>query len=362
MSATWQFKNIRTGQWIDMPRKISVTLEKSQGTTFGGKPCIIELQDVEYKVDFQQNKAFDTRNYHRSIDIQRVDQYEAQQRLEQPQRHHPVPESPRQSLAPLQQPSPAYATPPVRPSQVPRPAPQQTQSTYVPPPPANRQIHPDADGSAPPSCRVYYMPTSLNCVGIQVLLKEGNVAHDLVEVDVTQGQNQTAQFRALNPTAQIPVLEDDDGTVVWESNAILRYICNTFSLDDHFYPTNNAERARLEMALDWRQTALYPHLASVAGPVLGFSEDFAGARAARPEVERDLRLLATFWLKDRPFICGGKPSIADLSIVTALLLLEATDIEIPPVVQTFTSRMSQEFDSWDYVIAPFLHLIDSLPR
>lgn len=49
-----------------------------------------------------------------------------------------------QPLAPLQQPSPAYATPPVRPSQVPRPAPRQTQSGHVPPPPANRQIHPDA--------------------------------------------------------------------------------------------------------------------------------------------------------------------------------------------------------------------------
>ena len=69
---------------------------------------------------------------------------------------------------------------------------------------------------------------------------------------------------------------------MWESNAILRYICNTFSLDDSFYPTSPAERARLEMALDWRQTTLYPHIARAAYPALGFSQVWASPPQARP--------------------------------------------------------------------------------
>lgn len=216
------------------------------------------------------------------------------------------------------------------------------------------------DDGEPPCCRFYYSPLSMNCIEVQILLKEGNVAHELVDVDITKGQNRTAEFRALNPLMQIPVLEDEDGTVVFESNAILRYICNTFSLDDHFYPTSNRERARLEMALDWRQTNLYPHIAKAAYPALGFSKDFNSVKQGMAEVDKDLRMLSGFWLKDRPFICGDKPSIADLAIACPLLMLEATNVEVPSAVQTYIARVASTFESWDYMLTPFFNYLDSL--
>lgn len=39
---------------------------------------------------------------------------------------------------------------------------------------------------APPCCKLYALAVSLNCVGVRILLKEGNVVHDLVEVDMAK--------------------------------------------------------------------------------------------------------------------------------------------------------------------------------
>lgn len=50
-------------------------------------------------------------------------------------------------------------------------------------------------------------------------------------------------------------------------------------------------------------------------PIIG------GPPAARADLEKDLQLLAGYWLKDRPFVCGSRPSIADLAIACPLLFL-----------------------------------------
>eukprot|EP00668_Euglena_longa_P017362 GGOE01021754.1.p1 GENE.GGOE01021754.1~~GGOE01021754.1.p1 ORF type:complete len:380 (+),score=78.83 GGOE01021754.1:49-1188(+) len=366
-SSVWRFKNQRNGQWTELPRKTCVILEKHRTNVFGGRPCVIELNDIEYKVDFLSSKAIDTRNFHRSIDIERVDGHDLVPATPPP---HPTPPAMFQPpspplLAPEPSNSPPMPPPPAPMVPVQHALPVPAITSAVPPAPAPSQsLVPIQAASyaedAPPCCKLYSTAISLNCVSIQILLKEGNVVHEVVEVDLLKGEQRTPQFRALNPAMQVPVLEDEDGTVVWESNAILRYICNTFSLDDHFYPTNNRERARLEMALDWRQTSLYPHLSKVAYPALGFSKDFAGAQAGRADLEKDLQLITTFWLKDRPFICGSRPSIADLAIACPLLLLEVTDVDILPSINAYLGRMSQEFDSWDPLTAPFLSYVDSL--
>ena len=46
-----------------------------------------------------------------------------------------------------------------------------------------------------------------------------------VLVDFSKGGQRSAEFAALNPNMQMPVLEDD-GFVLWESNAIVQYLAS----------------------------------------------------------------------------------------------------------------------------------------
>ena len=48
-------------------------------------------------------------------------------------------------------------------------------------------------------------------------------------------------FRALNPNALIPVI-DDDGFVLWESNTIIRYLAARHGADQ-FYPAEPKRRS-----------------------------------------------------------------------------------------------------------------------
>ena len=70
------------------------------------------------------------------------------------------------------------------------------------------------------------------------------------------GFQSTAQgsFVTLNPNAMVPVIVDGD-FVLWESNAICRYLCNKTG-DTQLLPSELQARARVEQWMDWQATEL----------------------------------------------------------------------------------------------------------
>lgn len=58
-------------------------------------------------------------------------------------------------------------------------------------------------------------------------------------------------FLALNPNAMVPVIVEDDGFVLWESNAICRYLAGKYGRED-LLPTELRARANIERWMDWQ--------------------------------------------------------------------------------------------------------------
>jgi len=79
------------------------------------------------------------------------------------------------------------------------------------------------------------------------LAEEMGLAYDRRDVGGPFGMDET--YRALNPNALIPTIEDD-GFVLWESNSILRYLAATRG-GEAFYPVAPEVRASLERWMDW---------------------------------------------------------------------------------------------------------------
>jgi glutathione S-transferase len=73
------------------------------------------------------------------------------------------------------------------------------------------------------------------------------------------GVVQTAEYRALNPNALVPAIDDGDGgdegahVRLWESNVIVRYLCARYS-PGQLYPEQLPERFDAERWMDWQQT------------------------------------------------------------------------------------------------------------
>lgn len=58
-----------------------------------------------------------------------------------------------------------------------------------------------------------------------------------------------AAYLALNPNALIPTIQDDD-VVLWESNAILRYLAARYAPD--LWPLDPVDRAQGDKWMDWQ--------------------------------------------------------------------------------------------------------------
>jgi glutathione S-transferase len=57
----------------------------------------------------------------------------------------------------------------------------------------------------------------------------------------------------MNPCHCAPCLEFDDGSAMWESNAIMRYLVVNYDKENKLYPEDAMLRGRIDMCMDWRQ-------------------------------------------------------------------------------------------------------------
>ena len=182
---------------------------------------------------------------------------------------------------------------------------------------------------------------SVNNMTARVFLRAAKLP--FVEDDV-YGKTRTEGFLAKNPAHLTPMMEGDDlpKGVLWESCAIMQYLCNKHQLDQ-FYPKAPAERAMIDSAMFYIIGTLYPILARATYPALGFpqypgevgaSEAAAHAKAAAQKAAKDaiaepLHVLHSFYMRGKPFIGGDHPSIADIRLAATLEFLAVIDYPLP---------------------------------
>jgi glutathione S-transferase len=82
---------------------------------------------------------------------------------------------------------------------------------------------------------------------VRLLAAEIGIVLDRVALDFQKGELRTPEFLAKNPNGRIPTIEDD-GLVLWESAAILKYLAAKRP-ERGFAPS--AERARIDQWLFW---------------------------------------------------------------------------------------------------------------
>jgi glutathione S-transferase len=144
----------------------------------------------------------------------------------------------------------------------------------------------------------------------------------LVQVDLGQGEHRGEAFTALNPMAQVPVLELADGRTLAEARAICTYL-------EGLYPNPNLmgedfeERAFIEMMDRRCELQLFLRIANTirhTHPGLAVLEhpqfpDFGAAQGAKV---RETAHWLDGVLADRDFVAGERFTIADITAFCAL--------------------------------------------
>jgi glutathione S-transferase len=95
--------------------------------------------------------------------------------------------------------------------------------------------------------------TSSNVMKVIWLLDELGLTYERIDVGGPFGGTDTPQYHAMNPLGVVPSLEED-GFTLFESNVILRYLCDTHP--NERLPTDLRARATVESWMEFQQTAL----------------------------------------------------------------------------------------------------------
>ena len=102
--------------------------------------------------------------------------------------------------------------------------------------------------------KLHFHPVSTACRPVVLFCAEANIAYEPVVVDLMKGAHFEEPFVTLNPSKQVPVLEDGD-FVLTESSAILKYLAD--KANSPAYPKDLKARARINERMDWFNTQHY---------------------------------------------------------------------------------------------------------
>jgi glutathione S-transferase len=196
---------------------------------------------------------------------------------------------------------------------------------------------------------------SFNVQKVLWALDEIGLAYEHVPAGGDFGLLDTPAFRAMNPHGWAPVI-DDDGTVVWESGAILRYLCAEHS-HGVLWPARARARAQADEWMEWSQTTLQPHLG-------GFFWGWYRTPEAKRDTARNAELLTQTadhlakldaLLAHRPYVGGDHLTMGDIPAGTLLYRYYEMAIDRPalPHVEAWYARLCNRPAYRAQVMRPF---------
>ena len=165
--------------------------------------------------------------------------------------------------------------------------------------------------------KLYMHPVSTTCRPVMLFMADNNIEAQQEVVDLFTGAHMKPEFAAINPSCQVPVL-DDDGFRLTESSTILKYLAD--KIGSPAYPQDPKARARVNEVMDWVNTGFYR--AFGYGLCYGqlmepykLTEPAAQALAlgvAKNGAQRYLRVLDEHILgPNKRYLCGDTITIAD---------------------------------------------------
>src|SRR5688572_24224759 len=152
-----------------------------------------------------------------------------------------------------------------------------------------------------------------------------------------------AALAARNPNKLVPVVQDGD-LVLWESNAICRYLARRYPRHD-LLPEDPARRALTEQWMDWQATELNTAWRYAFMALVRKSPAHTDARAIEQSIagwNRHMALLDEHFAHGGGFVTGEHFSLADIVLGLSTHRWLLSPIERPPLdaVHAWYQRLS----------------------
>ncbi|WMN62295.1 glutathione S-transferase (plasmid) [Pseudoalteromonas xiamenensis] len=171
--------------------------------------------------------------------------------------------------------------------------------------------------------KLYDLTLSGNCYKVRLFAALAQLDLTIVPVDFMASEHKTPQMIALNPFAEIPILEDDQ-VVLRDAQAILVYLGNRYG-GEAWWP---GEAHLQGEVMQWLSVAAneIQHGPNVARLIVKFNSP-ADANLAKSRSQHILGLLNSH-LTSHDWLAAGRPTIADCAVFPYVALAEEGDLSL----------------------------------
>jgi glutathione S-transferase len=108
---------------------------------------------------------------------------------------------------------------------------------------------------------LFYAPGACS-MAPHIVMEEGGEKYDAKRMDLSKGEQRTAEYMKIHPLGRVPALKLDDGTPLTENTAILPFLGKRFGL----WPTDPVKEAQALSLIGFFAATVHPANAHVGRP------------------------------------------------------------------------------------------------
>jgi glutathione S-transferase len=196
-----------------------------------------------------------------------------------------------------------------------------------------------------------------NSVNVQKVLwccEELSIAYERIDAGGAYGIVNTPEYLGLNPNGLVPTIEDD-GLVLWESNAIVRYLASRHSAGS-LWAEDPKTRAEADRWMDWSNTTFWPAIRTLFLGMIRTAPDKrdpAALEQSRSKTAEVLRVVDAH-LRTHEYLAGDAFTMGDIALGCGIWRWMALPIDRPPL-----PNVQRWFDS--LALRPAYKMVVMLP-
>ncbi|MCW5771799.1 MAG: glutathione S-transferase family protein [Rhodospirillaceae bacterium] len=177
--------------------------------------------------------------------------------------------------------------------------------------------------------KIWGRANSINVQKVMWAVAELNLPHERIDAGGPFGGLDQPGYKALNPNSRVPTI-DDNGVIVWESNAVVRYLAARYGAGK-LWPIDPAQRSEADRWMDWQQTTIGPDMFPVFWGLIRTppeKRDLGTIKAAADRLGNSWTMLDRL-LADRPFVAGKELTMGDIPVGCAYWRYTKLDVAKP---------------------------------
>lgn len=186
--------------------------------------------------------------------------------------------------------------------------------------------------------KLYDLTLSGNCYKARLMLSLLGLEHELVPVNLQQGEHKSPTYLKLNPLGQVPVLVDGD-VVIRDAQAILVYLARRYGGED-WLPGAAEPMAKV---MQWLSTTANEIQNGIAALRLHFLFNASIDLERSQQKAHQILQILNQHLQARQWLECDRPTIADVACFPYIALFSDAKIamEAYPNVVAWVNRVKQ---------------------